>query len=191
MVSLLRNRVIASALALAMASSSALAATTYNVDPVHSALLYKVKHLDVSHSWGRIDEPKGSIVIGDDGSPTSVSVEVEAAKVDTDSDKRDDHLRGPDFFDAKQFPTLSFKSTSIKKTGENTFEVVGDFSLKGVTKSITITVNKVGQADTRMGRRAGFDTSFTIKRSEYNMGGMVGPVGDDVTIFVSVEGVAE
>jgi polyisoprenoid-binding protein YceI len=190
MVTLLRNRVLASVATLALAASSALAATTYKVDPVHSQLLFKVNHLGVSNNWGSITAPQGSIVVGDDGAPTAVSVEVKAANVDTHNDKRDNHLKGPDFFDVKQFPTLSFKSTSIKKTGDNTFEVVGNFTLKGVTKPITVTLTKVGEAQTGMGRRSGYDTSFTIKRSEYGMAGLVGPVGDEVTIFVSLEGVA-
>ena len=99
----------------------------------------------------------------------------------------------PDFFDAKQFPKLSFTSTAIKKTGDNTFEVVGDFELKGVKKSITVELKKVGEAETRMGKRTGYDTSFTIKRSDYGLtwnqaletGGLL--VGDDIKISLDVE----
>ncbi len=190
MVSFLTKRVLASAVALSFIATPLLAATTYNVDPVHSSLVFKIKHLNVSHVWGRIEDPKGSIVIGDDGLP-SITVEVESDEIDTANDKRDEHLEGPDFFDAKQFPKITFKSTSAKKVDDNNFEVVGDFTLKGVTKSITVNLAKVGEADTPMGKRTGYDTSFTIKRSDYNMGGMMGPVGDEVTIFVSLEGVVQ
>jgi polyisoprenoid-binding protein YceI len=190
-MSTFRNRIVASVIALGFASSAALAATNYKVDPVHSQLVFRVSHLGVSNQWGQIDGPTGTLVVGDDGLP-AITVEAKSEKVDTNNEKRDTHLKGPDFFDVKQFPDLSFKSTSAKKIDDTTFEVAGDFTLKGVTKPITVTVKKIGEADTKMaGYRTGYDTSFTIKRSDYNMPGMVGPVGDEVTIFVSIEAIRE
>jgi polyisoprenoid-binding protein YceI len=183
-----RNRIIAAVVAVGVFSSSLFAATTFKVDPVHTALVFKVQHAQASNTWGRINDPTGTITVADDGVP-SIIIEAKAANVDTGNEQRDGHLKGPDFFDAKQFETLSFKSTGGKKVDDNTFEVTGDFTLKGVTKPITVTVKKVGESKL-MGHRVGYDTSFTIKRSEYNMAGMVGPVGDEVTIFVSTEGLA-
>jgi polyisoprenoid-binding protein YceI len=189
-----RNRIVASFLALGFAASAAapaLAATNFKVDPIHTSLVFKIQHLGVSHSWGRINAPTGTVVVGDDGVP-SINIEARAENVDTNNDQRDTHLKGPDFFDAKQFDTLSFKSTGGKKVDDGTFEVTGDFTLKGVTKPLTVTLKKVGEADTKVaGYRAGYDTSFTIKRSDYNMATMVGPVGDEVTIWVSIEGIRE
>lgn len=186
-----RNRVLTSLVALGLASSVAMAATNYKLDPVHTSLVFRIQHMGVSNTWGVIDGPTGTLTVGDDGLP-SLTVEAKAEKVDTNNEKRDAHLKGPDFFDAKQFPDLSFKSTSAKKIDDTTVEVTGDFTLKGVTKPLTVTLKKIGEADTKMaGYRIGYDTSFTIKRSEYNMAGMVGPVGDEVTIFVSIEGIRE
>ncbi len=190
-MSTFRNRILASLVTLGLATSVAMSATNYKLDPVHTSLVFRVGHMGVSHSWGVIDSPTGTLTVGDDGLP-SITIDAKAEKVDTNNEKRDAHLKGPDFFDAKQFPDLSFKSTSAKKIDDTTVEVTGDFTLKGVTKPLTVTLKKVGEADTKMaGYRIGYDTSFTIKRSDYGMTGMVGPVGDDVTIWVSLEGIRE
>jgi polyisoprenoid-binding protein YceI len=187
----LHRRIVASVVALTLASSVALAATTYTVDPVHSQLVFKIGHLGVSNQWGQIVGPTGTVTVDDEGVP-SFAVEVKAVNVETNNDKRDDHLKSADFFDVKQFPTLSFKSTSGKKIDDTTFEITGDFTIKDVTKPLTVTMKKVGEADTKMaGYRAGYETSFKIKRSEYNMPTMIGPVGDEVTIHVAIEAVKE
>jgi polyisoprenoid-binding protein YceI len=165
-------------------------AENLKVDPNHSFLVFQIKHIDVSYVWGRVNGPSGTVNI-DDGNlgGSSVTVSAKAENVDTGVKQRDDHLRNADFFDAKQYPNISFKSTSIKKAGDNAYEVTGDFSLHGQTKPITVTVNKVGAGDKggQFGYRAGYETSFTIKRSDFGMTTMVGPVGDDVKIFVALE----
>jgi polyisoprenoid-binding protein YceI len=190
-MSAFRNRIVASVLALGFASSLAMAAGTYTVDPIHSNLVFKVNHLGVSNNWGRVNNPTGTITVGDDGLP-SIVVEAKTADVDTDNAQRDDHLRGPDWFDAKQFPTMSFKSTSAKKVDDATFEVVGDFTLKGVTKPITVQLKKVGEAKDPWGKnRTGYETSFTIKRSDYGVAAMPGGIGEEVTIWVNLEGVQD
>ena len=106
---------------------------------------------------------------------------------DTANQKRDDDLRGPDFFSVKEFPTLSFKSTSVKSAGENKMEVTGDLTIHGQTKPITVTLEHVGTADTRMGHRTGFAGEFTIKRTDFGMSKMTDMVSDDVTIMIGLE----
>lgn len=179
-------------LVLTIAGSLAHAADTFKVDPVHAFVAFRIKHLDVSYSYGRFNNPTGTVT-WDSADPTksSINIEVKTDSVDTDNEKRDAHLKGPDFFDAKQFPTISFKSTAIKAAGENKFEVTGDLTLHGVTKSITINLDKTGEKQTQMGYRAGWETMFKIKRSDYGMTNMVGPVGDEVDLVVSIEGVKQ
>lgn len=175
-----------------MAAPLALAADTYKVDPVHSFVPFRIKHLDVSYSYGRFNNPTGTVVWdAADPSQSSFNVELKTENVDTDNQKRDDHLKGPDFFDAKQFPTITFQSTAVKAAGENKFDVTGDLTLHGVTKTITITLDKTGEAQTQMGYRAGWEAGFKIKRSDYGMTGMVGPVADEVELRVSIEGVKQ
>jgi polyisoprenoid-binding protein YceI len=165
---------------------------TYKVDPAHSFINFKINHLGVSNAWGRFDGPTGTVSI-DESDPTKSRIQIDAKtdKVNTGNEKRDAHLKSPDFFNAKQFPTLSFKSTSVKKTTDAAMEVTGDLTFHGVTKPITVTVTKVGEADTQMGHRAGWETNFTVKRSDFGMSGMVGPVGDDVQVWVNVEAVKQ
>jgi len=162
-------------------------AETYKVDPVHSSVVFKVNHMGVSNVWGRFNGPTGTFVT-DDGKE-SFEAAVKTDGIDTGNAKRDQHLKSADFFNAKQFPDITFKSTGVKKAGENQYEVTGDLTLHGVTKPITVTLTKVGEKDlgAQMGQRAGFDGSFTVKRSDYDMKTMVGPVGDEVTMYVSLE----
>jgi polyisoprenoid-binding protein YceI len=164
-------------------------AQTFNVDPVHSFIMFQIRHLDVSNAWGLAIGATGSVRI-DSADPTrnSIQVDLKAENLLTGNSGRDTHIKGPDFLDAKQFPTISFKSTSFKKTSDTAYEVAGNFTLHGVSKPITVTLTKVGEKDTGggTGYRAGFETTFTIKRSDHGMTGM-NMIGDEVKIFVSLE----
>ncbi|HEY7090765.1 MAG TPA: YceI family protein [Tepidisphaeraceae bacterium] len=165
-------------------------AENLKLDPAHSFLVFQIGHMDVSRVWGRVNGPTGTVNIDDaklDGS--SIQVSAKAENIDTGVKGRDDHLKRPDFFDAKQFPDITFKSTSIKKTGDNSYEVTGDLAMHGQSKPITVTLTKLGAGDKGppMGYRAGYETSFTIKRSDWGMTNMVGPVGDEVKLFINLE----
>src|SRR5262245_53191779 len=105
-------------------------AENLKVDAAHSFLLFQIKHIDVSYVWGRVNGPTGTVNIDDANlGGSSIVVNAKAENVDTGIKQRDDHLKNPDFFDAKQYPQISFKSTSIKKAGDNSYEVVGDMSM--------------------------------------------------------------
>jgi polyisoprenoid-binding protein YceI len=163
----------------------------YDIDPVHSFAVFKIKHLNLGYVWGRINSPMGSIVLdGADPTKSSVTLGLKAENVDTNNKERDKHLRSPDFFNAEKFPTISFKSTSIRKTGENDYEVAGTFTLLGKAKEIVIRLRLIGSGKDAWGNfRTGFDGDFTIKRSEFGMTHMLDSIGDEVLIYVSVEGV--
>lgn len=189
--------VVASVLAMvsmgSMASTSR-AAETYKVDPVHSMVVFRIQHMGISFVYGRFNDPAGTFVIDEDPSKMSFDVQAETAKVDTNNQRRDDDLRSERFFDVKKYPTIQFKSTSVKKgSKENEYEVSGDMSLHGVTKAITVKMQLVGKAKGQRGeQRAGFETTFTIKRSDYGMKTMLdGGVGDEVTLMVNLEGVQQ
>jgi polyisoprenoid-binding protein YceI len=188
----LTTAVVASLVVVLASAALAPAQTNFKIDNVHSFVLFKVGHLGVSNAWGRFNDPQG-IVVWDDNDPSKGKVEVtlQADKIDTGNAKRDQHLKSPDFFNAKQFPTLTFKSNAITKKGEAEYEVSGDFTVHGVTRPMTLTVRKIGEADTQMGHRAGWETSFTVKRSDFGMNFMPGGIGDEVTMHVAIEGVRE
>ena len=165
----------------------------YEIDTVHSMIIFRAKHNNVSYNYGRFNEFTGSITIGSDVRPHSESMvefEVKAASVDTGNEKRDQHLRSSDFFSAKQFPVITFKSTKVSTKGVegDVLGVTGDLELHGVKKSITIDVEITGRAKGKEGESLiGFETTFTIKRSEFGMTYGIGPVSDEIQITVSVE----
>jgi polyisoprenoid-binding protein YceI len=190
-----RWAVLAAILGIASTVPSwALAAESYKVDRDHSIVLFSIEHLGLSHVHGRFNETSGSIVV-DDANPakSSVDIEVKADSLDTNAPKRDAHLKSPDFFNVKQFPTIAFKSKSVKKSGDEEFEVAGDLTVHGVTKPVTVKVSHIGSgADPWGGQRSGFETTFKIKRSDYDMKYMIGAgLGDEVEITVAIEGVRQ
>lgn len=162
-------------------------ATDWNIDNSHAAAVFQVSHLGISNTHGRFNKISGKITTGE---KFAVNVEIDAASVDTNDAKRDEHLRGPDFFDVKQFPTLSFVSTAVTKTGDKTYDVTGDLTIHGVKKPITVKVVQVGEGkDPWGGTRIGFDTTFTIKRADFGMNYGPGAVGEDVTITLALEAI--
>lgn len=173
--------------------ASAASAETFKVDGTHSSVVFRIKHMNVSYFYGRINKIDGQFTLDDgDGAANSIDITLDATSVDTGNDGRDRHLKSPDFFNAKQHDTITFKSTSVKSSGEGKFEVTGDLTLHGVTKSITVNVERVGVGPGREGGTiAGFEAVFTIKRSDYGMEFMNGPLGDEVRLMVGIEGAAK
>ena len=181
---------VAVGLGAPLGAGARLSAVEYQVDTVHSSVIFRVKHVGVSYFYGRFNEIKGSFAF-DEADPTSLvlDLEIKTESIDTNDKKRDTHLKGPDFFHAKQYKTITFKSTKAEPGEDNTYRVTGDFTLHGVTKSITVDIVHVGSGSGRRGRLlAGFETSFTIKRSDFGMDYMLGGLGDDIRITVSLEG---
>jgi polyisoprenoid-binding protein YceI len=181
--------ILTSILLPVFAARSGAGPESFKIDSVHSSALYRVKHMQVSFSWGRFDDVSG-MVAWDAGNPESASfdVRIKTESIDSNNRKRDEHLKGPEFFDTKKFPTMTFKSSSVKKTGDNEYEVSGDFTLHGVTRPLTAKVEMTGAAKGMDGKPlVGFETTFEIKRSDFGMGKMVGPIADEVRIIVSLE----
>lgn len=162
----------------------------YAIDNSHSTVLFRIKHLGVSYCYGRFNEIEGKLAFNDgDDAANALEIKIKAASIDSNDKKRDDHLRGPDFFNVKQFPEMTFKSRGFKKAGTGKYKVVGDLTLHGVTKSISVDLDHVGAGkDPWGGERTGFEGSFEIKRSEYGINYMPGGLGEDVRITVSLEG---
>jgi polyisoprenoid-binding protein YceI len=166
------------------------AADTYQVDPAHTAATFKVAHLGLSWTHGRFNEVSGRFVI-DSAEPTQSSFELslKAGSIDTGNDKRDEHLRSPDFLNVKQFPGATFKSTSVRPV-QGGLEVTGEFTLHGKTQSITFTLAGGKTAEFPPGvKRTGYSTQFKLKRSDYGMDKMAGAIGEEVYVSVSFEGV--
>ncbi|MDZ4788769.1 MAG: YceI family protein [Blastochloris sp.] len=166
---------------------------TYQIDPVHSTIEFKIRHLGISWVTGSFAEFSGTTVF-DEEKPesSSVSVTVKATSVDTRNTKRDTHLRSADFFNIEKFPELTFKSNKVEKLTNNEFKVTGDFTLHGVTKPLVFTLTGTALVDGMQGeKRRGGETTFTIKRSDFGMSSSLGPVGDDVQITLAFSGIKQ
>lgn len=168
-------------------------AAEYKVDPSHTSILFKVSHLGFSNTYGMFPNAEGMIKF-DEVKPenSSLEVSVKVADVNTHDKKRDDHLRGPDFFNAKQFPKITVKSKSFKKISDKKYEVVADFNMHGETKTMTFVFDLLKTGKDPWGNsRIGAETKFTVKRSDFKMTYMnkPGELGDDVEMVVSMEGV--
>jgi polyisoprenoid-binding protein YceI len=163
----------------------------FKIDPVHSTVLFKIRHMGVSNFRGRFNEANGTVTI-DAAKPTASTIHfsIPAAKIDTNNADRDKHLRGTDFFNADEFATINFDSTKVEPKGKDELEVTGDLSLHGVKKSITVHVKQIGYADIpKAGVRVGFEASFQIRRSDFGMKSAsdLGMLGDEVDLIVNVE----
>jgi polyisoprenoid-binding protein YceI len=176
--------------ALAFAALPAMAQDTYKIDPVHSEVSFKIRHL-LAKTSGRFTKFSGSVKVDTtDISKSSVEVSIEAASINTDNEGRDKHLKGADFFDVEKFPTITFKSTSVKEVAKGKLEVTGSFTMHGVTKTITIPITNAGtMAGMQPGSVvAGFtDGAVTINRNDYGIKTYPGALGDDVVISLNIE----
>ena len=174
-------------IAIAAASMASLArAESYTIDSVHSTVLFRIKHMNTSNAWGRFNDIQGAADL--DGPQPSLNVTLTVDSIDTANQKRDEHLEGPDFFNAKQFPSIAFKSTKVTKVDDANYDVEGTLTLHGVSKPIAVKLEKTGNARSPMtGQIIGYATEFKIKRSDYGMKLMIGPLGDEVLLIVSLE----
>jgi polyisoprenoid-binding protein YceI len=193
-----RRLLAAAALVLTLIASAlpAHAADVYEIDPVHSAATFKIKHV-FSMVPGRFNTMSGTVTYDPAKIENSiVDVSIDAASINTENERRDGHLRSADFFEVEKYPAVTFKSTKVKKTGENTFEVTGDLTIRGVTKSVVLVAEFLGAGPGPGGPvRAGFHATTQINRMDYGVswnkqldtGGLL--LGTDVMIDISVEGV--
>jgi polyisoprenoid-binding protein YceI len=173
------------------AAAGIAAADSYKVDAGHSSIVFRIKHLNISNFYGNFRDFSGTFTADPDtGEVASLSVEVKATSVDTGIDGRDKHLRSPDFFNVDQFPTASFTSTEVKKSGEGKFEATGEFTLCGVTKTVTVPVEFTGAGkDPRGGNRAGVEAVFDFSRDDYGITYMPDGLSKQVRLIVSLSGV--
>ncbi|MEM8680184.1 MAG: YceI family protein [Planctomycetota bacterium] len=179
-------------LCLLITAAGVSSAANYQLDPSHTSVVFAVSHLGYSFTYGRFDKVSGSFVLSEsDPSQHSFKVEIATDSIDTNDTKRDEHLRGADFFSAKQFPTITFESRSVTQI-ENGFALVGEMTMHGVTKSVPIELQFLGSGPgPGGGQRAGFLANFTVKRSDFGMSNMLPAIGDDITVMMSFEGVQQ
>jgi polyisoprenoid-binding protein YceI len=172
-------------------------AADFQLDPAHSSIQFQVRHLGISKVRGEFTDFDASFSY-EPGKPASWQAEatIQATSIDTQNEQRDTHLRSPDFFDVAEYPTITFKSTGIEMTGENTARLKGNLTIRGVTKPVVLDLETSGTIVDPWGNtRAGFSASGTINRQDFGLtwnkvletGGLV--VGNDVGIAIEIEGI--
>ena len=145
-------------------------AGVYDIDVAHTVVAFSVRHLMVSKTRGRFDSFSGTVTVAEDPTQSSVDVTLDVASVNTNEAKRDEHLRSADFFDAEQFPTISFKSTGVTEHKGDTFKLTGDLTVHGVTKPVTLDAVLEGVATTPWGTSAaGFSATTEIDREAFGL----------------------
>ena len=169
--------------------------TKWAIDPTHSKVAFKVKHLMISNVLGNFKEFEGQVSTdGDDFSTAEINFSLNAASIDTEMADRDGHLKSPDFFDAEKYPKITFSGKGMKDLGDEMFELTGDLTIKEVTKPVTLTVEYGGIMSDPWGNvKAGFSLSGKINRKDFGLnwnaaleaGGVL--VGEEVKISGDIE----
>jgi polyisoprenoid-binding protein YceI len=164
------------------------AVETYAIDPVHSSVGFTIRHF-FTNVPGVFTRFSGAITVDREHlQNSSVTATIEVPSVDTRTQKRDEHLRSPDFFDAAKFPTITFKSTSWTQTAEGAFDVAGDLTIKGVTKPVVLKVKLLGFGPGMQGAvLSGWEASTTLNRNDFGITTFPKVLGDDVAVAISVE----
>lgn len=180
-------------------ATAAVEPTAYTVDPVHTNVLFKIRHAGVSNFYGRFNQIKGQIEYdADDFTESSLSFEIPISSVDTNSKTRDGHLRDAEFFNARQYPEASFESSSITNAGRGVYTLRGDLTMHGETREIEARVTDVRTGTFRDNPVVGFEARFTVQRSDFGIMKYLasdlsddGPLGNTVEVVVAVEAVNE
>lgn len=182
----------------AIAESNA-ATQSFDVDIVHSNIVFKIRHNAVANFYGRFNAFTGSIEFDKDKvENSSMTFTVDLDSVDTNNRTRDGHIKGADFFNARQYPEATFTSTKITADGDGKYTMMGDFTLQGKTLPIQAMLHQVASGTSRSGEVMGFEAVFSIKRSEFGITKYYdeanpeeGPLGDLVELTVAIEAVAK
>ncbi|RCK72613.1 MAG: Protein yceI precursor [Ignavibacteriae bacterium] len=171
------------------------AQTVWKIDPVHSNVEFTVSHLVISDVTGRFKEFEGTLThTKPDFTDAKIEAVINVKSVDTDNEKRDQHLLTPDFFNVEKFPTIKFSSKSVSKTGENAYKIMGDLTINGVTKPVTLEAKYRGQTTDPWGNvKSAFKATTSIDRFDYDVkwnaplgsGGLV--VGKTVDITLNIQ----
>lgn len=179
-------------IAFLFAGSAAFAQTTWTIDNAHSKIGFSVAHMGVAETEGKFNDYTGTVVTkGTDFNGADVSFSAKTASIDTDNEKRDGHLKSPDFFDAAKYPEITFKGNLVKDGAK--YKLKGDFTMHGTTKPVEFEVTGGSVVNTGRGEKSGFKFTSKVNRKDYGLtwanttptGELV--VGDEVELIIKVE----
>jgi polyisoprenoid-binding protein YceI len=191
---------LAALVLVAFPLAAAAAPESYTLDPYHTYPNFTIEHLGVSTMYGRFNKTSGKFSLDRTARSGALDLTVETASIDTgDNDRgsrarsRDEHLRAADFFNAAEFPRITYKSTKVIFTGDNPSQVEGSLTLLGVTKPLQLTVErfKCNPAQGAGKERCGGNATGRIKRSDFGMKAGIPSIGDDIALIISFEGLKD
>jgi polyisoprenoid-binding protein YceI len=170
---------------------SAFAADSYTVDPNHTYPHFSISHLGFSTMHGRFDKTSGTVTLDRSAKTGSVDITIETGSISTGYVKRDEHLKSPDFFNAAEFPTITYKSTAVHFNGDKPSSVDGNLTIMGVSKPVTLTINEFNCGTNPMNKKdeCGAGASAQIKRSDFGVKYGLPAIGDDVKLSFEIEAV--
>jgi len=185
----MKKFLVVAGLAAILAIPALAATSTWNLDPFHTNAQFLVKHLGISTVQGDFTKISGTVMLDDqDITKSSVNVTIDVNSIDTRVQRRDDDLKSEHFLNAAQFPTITFQSTKVVKTGDNTLKMTGNMTIRGVTKEVTFDVTGPTAPVSAMGSmRRGASATTKINRQDFGVSADPGMVGDDVTILFDLE----
>jgi polyisoprenoid-binding protein YceI len=174
---------------LATIPFNALMAASYTADPSHTYVSFAINHLGFSTMRGKFDKQSGSLDYDPAAKSASVKIEIDAASIDTGHDKRDEHLKAPDFLNAVEYPTITFVSTATKWNSNKLVSVTGNLTMLGVSKPVTLQITSIncGQHPFRKKDVCGFDATGSIKRSDFGVNYGLPGVGDVLDLDIELE----
>lgn len=188
----MKKTLIAAAFAAFFAGQAMAAPQTYALDPSHSFPRFSYDHMGMSKQILRFNKTTGTVVLDKAAKQANVDVTIDMTSIDTGFDMFDSHIQGADFLDTAKFPTATFKSTKVVFDGDKPVSIEGDLTIKGITKPVTLTVTSFFNGAHPMLKKdaIGANATTVIKRSEFNAGKFAPGVGDDVTLDIALEAIA-
>lgn len=189
----MKKTLIAALFTSLLAAPAFAAPQTYVLDPAHTFPRFSYDHIGMSKQLLRFNETTGTVVLDKEARQAHVDVTIDMTSIDTGFELFDDHIQGVDFLDTAQYPTATFKSTEVVFEGDKPVSIQGDLTIKGITKPVTLTVSSFfNGAHPMMEKDAiGANATTVIKRSDFDAGHLVPAVGDEVTLDIALEAIAE
>jgi len=183
-----RTALAALGLTVAVSASALAAPVTFIPNADHTFVRFSYDHMGFSTQESRFNKTTGTVVLDPEAKTGSVNLVIDTTSVDTGSELFNGHIQGADFLDTSHFPTATFKSTSVKFDGDKPVSIVGQLTLKGITKPVTLNVTLFKHGQNMMKKDGiGANATTTIKRSDFQMAKYVPMVGDDVTVTIALE----
>lgn len=167
---------------------------TYSIDPVHTSVIFGAQYMGMGNFYGQFNEYNGQIRYdGENVDSLEVILEIPMASLDTHNEQRDEHLKSPDFFNAKEYRYVTFESTSAEEGEDGKITLKGDLTLNGVVKPVEATLTNLKSKETPRGTRCGFGAEFKVKRTDFGVDHMLGEdgIGDEIVLIVGVQSIAQ